>query len=136
MSRRANGFCGFHQRGGALEIGHSREFHWSKVQARAVQTNGRRGHQDIADVDMRLDSTGRTDTQESTNAQLCQLFNSNRGRRATDTGRAHDHRFAVQLCPPGCKFAMGCQLNRLIHQRGDLFHTLRIARDDSERSPL
>jgi len=31
---------------------------------------------------------------------------------------------------------MRCQLNRLIHQRGDLFHSLRIARDDSQRSPL
>ena len=136
MGGRAHGLRGFNQRGGAFEVSHCREFHRRKVQACPVQTNGCRRHQYVAHVDVRLNRAGRADTQESTNAQLRQLFNCNRGRRTADTGGAHNHRFAIQLCTPGGEFTMGSQFDRRIHQRGDLFHTLRVARDDSERSPL
>ncbi|AAN83205.1 Hypothetical protein c4772 [Escherichia coli CFT073] len=136
VSRRANGFRSFNQRSRTFEISDSREFQRCEVQARAIQTNRRRGNQDITHINMRLNSARCTDTQEGANAQLCQLFNSNRGRRAADTGRADDNRFTIQLCTPGGEFAVRCQLNRLIHQRGDLFHTIRVARDDGKRSPL
>ena len=43
---------------------------------------------------------------------------------------------AIQLGAPAGEFAVGGQLDRLIHQRGDLFHSLWIARDDGQGSPL
>lgn len=33
------------------------------------------------------------------------------------------------------EFAVRCQLNRLIHQRGDLFHTIRVARTMASVAP-
>ena len=136
MGGGTNRFRRFHQRGGAGEVCDGREFHRREVQAGAVQANGSGRNQHIANVNVRLNRAGGADTQEGTHAQLRQLFHGDRSRRAADAGGADDHRFAVQLRAPGGKFAVGCQLNRLIHQRGDLFHTLRIARDDSQRSPL
>ena len=91
-------FRSFNQRSRTFEISDSREFQRCEVQARTIQTNRRRGNQDITHINMRLNSARCTDTQEGANAQLCQLFNSNRGRRAADTGRADDNRFTIQLC--------------------------------------
>ena len=105
VSCRANRFRSFNQRSRTFEISDSREFQRCEVQARAIQTDRRRGNQDITHINMRLNSARCTDTQEGANAQLCQLFNSNRGRRAADTGRADDNRFTIQLCTPGSEFA-------------------------------
>ncbi|CNU37298.1 Uncharacterised protein [Salmonella enterica subsp. enterica serovar Bovismorbificans] len=136
MSRGANRFRGFNQRGGAGKVGNRREFHRRKMQACPIQTYGCGRYQNVADVNVRLNSPRGADTQEGTNTQLRQFFHGNRGRRAADTGRANDNCFTIQLSAPGGEFAVRCQLNRLIHQRGDLFHTLRIARDDGELGPL
>ncbi|ABV11344.1 hypothetical protein CKO_00175 [Citrobacter koseri ATCC BAA-895] len=136
VSGRAHGFRRFNQRSRTFKIGDGRELHRRKVQARSVQTYRRGCDQHIAHVDMRLNSASGADTQESTNTQLRQFLYRNRGGRAANTGRADDDSFTIQLSTPGGEFAMRCQLNRLFHQRGDLFHTLRVARDDSQRSPL
>ena len=136
MGGRADRLRRFNQRGSTFKVSHRRELHWRKVQACAVQTDGRGRHQNVADINMRLNGAGGADAQEGTDAQLGQLFHGDRGRWAADTGRADNHCFTIQLSAPGGEFTVRCQLNRLIHQRGDLFHTLRIARDDSQRSPL
>lgn len=66
---------------------------------------------------MWLNRAGGADTQEGTHPQLRQLFHGDGSRRAADAGRADDHWFAVQLRAPGGKFAVRCQLDRLIQQR-------------------
>ncbi|MPN48776.1 hypothetical protein SDC9_196388 [bioreactor metagenome] len=74
MSSGTDGFCRFNQRGGAFKVSDCRILHRRKVQARTIQTNGRRGDQNIADIDMRLNGPRGANTQESTNAQLSQFF--------------------------------------------------------------
>ncbi len=129
-------FSSLDQRSGTGKISYRRILHRGKVQAGPVETHGSGGDQHVANVDVRLDCASGAHAQESADAQLRQLFNGDRGRRAADPGGADNHRFAIYFGAPGGKFAMRCQLNRLIHQRGDLFHSLRIARDDCQRGSL
>lgn len=136
VSCRVNGFRSFNQRSRIFEISDSREFQRCEVQVRVIQTDRRRGNQDIIYINMRLNSVRCIDTQEGANVQLCQFFNSNRGRRVVDIGRVDDNRFIIQFCTLGSEFAVRCQFNRFIYQRGDFFYTIRVVRDDGKRSFL
>lgn len=131
-----NGFCSFNQCSCIFEISDSWEFQWCEVQVCVIQMDRCCGNQDIIYINMWLNSVCCIDMQEGVNVQLCQFFNSNRGRWVVDIGRVDDNRFIIQFCMSGGEFVVRCQFNWFIYQCGDFFYMIWVVRDDGKCSFL
>ncbi len=74
------------------------EFHQRKMQARPIQTYGCGRYQNVADVDVRLNSPGVVPIRKKVRMPgLRQFFHGNRGRRAADTVEQTITAFTIQL---------------------------------------
>ena len=97
-----------------------------------VGGDGRQGHDQIAQLHIRLEATAGADAHQALDPELCKLLDDDRRRRAAHAGRLHGDRLAVERPRIAEHASLGIALNGPFEKvLRDVLRAKRIARQQA-----